>query len=1259
MEDRTIFEIKRLKLLPSIDFSLLDKEELGTNSRGEKTISLDMSFIHIDRVQMQNFISYLSSNIVSCMANGFSTRTNDLFIRLHYKNYKILVGFYASKIYAVDQFMLEWENISLDYKPSDTIILKTTLYNEDFFILLDDLVVFKIYDDKVRTPNVVIDAVSDLEVKFISIDQVFENHQIQIKELKLEELKIVYDRLVKELTRLQKVVVLKSIDFTSLANDEPDLLNSFVLDLETAATGNEFYLPLNKDSRVFVDTFDDEISQQIINKYKLKIFNKDLDSSFSHLSFTLGNVKEWEFSDRYNIVELTIDSSLEEEIIEDFYESLLERLLKIDQEDDFVIEFSLNVFPEIKKYERVKKAIDLIEKGDVLNPQLVKNILSPETLSFADFHLIHNSVVGTEQKGLNASQQLTINKIMSMDNETHPFFFVQGPPGTGKTTVIAKLIENLYLEGKNVLVTSNTHVAIDNVIDRVRGDKDLIIHRFTTLNTANEQYDAQIITNKMNYFWNQVYSHFTIEDDFGKSFDIDSIDELYEMVRLEERKFDEEIGLEATRLVEIEKKILFATKDLDNVLTSIDDLTDKETKISKFSEEVNRNLELIDEVKSLLFYSNYLKSTFKRKIQLETDELFLKLSNLSGLEAAEFAEIKKTLKDITNPEIENGNSFYSDIEQFSNFSPRDFFDWNIKKHKLIKDKNYSDVLKKAKWLGENYDNSLSGSIKRYLGIKNNRGVSKLDYERKFKEFITRVREIKVDDVLKMVHKSLIDDVSDYLISTLNKSNNKFVYDCELKLNASFSPELSKFESNMDIKHHKREMHSSKLSIEAKLNNFENEKREFKNRIDELSFLKDEYLSKYDKLNKLKDNAAMYHVDFSLIIDFLKEIKKTKFSNLSEKLKKLDPIPTDSFEITQNGNSNMIVAMTTNQVAQIFKAKSHGRRIEFNYSIVDEASKCTLEDILVSLPNTEKMIILGDILQLVPELQEHVLLSDIDNQLLKRINQSILERFYNQFKAGNNDLSNHEKIQSVSVLTQQYRMDQPIFDLISLIYQNENITLINEKKSNDNKKSDSVLLVNTRSNSFRELNKGQYRNDDELHFIERFLNELTTENLKEKLIRENISVGIISYYRKQVNEIDALINQRKKDLKGIQLRSGSVDRFQGMEFDIVIVSSVRRRKSINRTNERLENSIGFMALRNRVNVSLSRARRKLVFLSDADFIHSLEYSDIKLNRYEEGTYIDFDDEKIKNRIVVDVFKTLLNYKIEHDDDNVFPRIFGDL
>ena len=47
-------------------------------------------------------------------------------------------------------------------------------------------------------------------------------------------------------------------------------------------------------------------------------------------------------------------------------------------------------------------------------------------------------------------------------------YFIQGPPGTGKTTVIAELINQITADGQRVLVASQTNLAVDNAFSRLK-----------------------------------------------------------------------------------------------------------------------------------------------------------------------------------------------------------------------------------------------------------------------------------------------------------------------------------------------------------------------------------------------------------------------------------------------------------------------------------------------------------------------------------------------------------------------------------------------------------------------------------------------------------------------------------------------------------------------------------------------------------------------------------------------------------------------
>lgn len=50
---------------------------------------------------------------------------------------------------------------------------------------------------------------------------------------------------------------------------------------------------------------------------------------------------------------------------------------------------------------------------------------------------------------------------------TPDFAFLEGPPGSGKTTVLCELVAQMAARGKRVLFCASTHVAVDNLVDRI------------------------------------------------------------------------------------------------------------------------------------------------------------------------------------------------------------------------------------------------------------------------------------------------------------------------------------------------------------------------------------------------------------------------------------------------------------------------------------------------------------------------------------------------------------------------------------------------------------------------------------------------------------------------------------------------------------------------------------------------------------------------------------------------------------------------
>ncbi|QYJ95707.1 AAA domain-containing protein [Shewanella spartinae] len=92
-------------------------------------------------------------------------------------------------------------------------------------------------------------------------------------------------------------------------------------------------------------------------------------------------------------------------------------------------------------------------------------------------HLFNNDyfvLTNTERPG--TSQQ---REFVNIALNTPDFAFLEGPPGSGKTTAICELVLQLVKRGKRVLLCASTHVAVDNVLERIMSDdnacKDMVL----------------------------------------------------------------------------------------------------------------------------------------------------------------------------------------------------------------------------------------------------------------------------------------------------------------------------------------------------------------------------------------------------------------------------------------------------------------------------------------------------------------------------------------------------------------------------------------------------------------------------------------------------------------------------------------------------------------------------------------------------------------------------------------------------------------
>jgi hypothetical protein len=134
------------------------------------------------------------------------------------------------------------------------------------------------------------------------------------------------------------------------------------------------------------------------------------------------------------------------------------------------------ILPNLVQLERQLAALDEIEKAADDGPLApLRALVGAREASILAHVPLGDGVHVPILDRLDEHQRDCVQKALS----TPHFAVIEGPPGSGKTTVITAIVHGALARGEDVLVVSPTHVAVDNVVEKLvpRDDaKDDALH---------------------------------------------------------------------------------------------------------------------------------------------------------------------------------------------------------------------------------------------------------------------------------------------------------------------------------------------------------------------------------------------------------------------------------------------------------------------------------------------------------------------------------------------------------------------------------------------------------------------------------------------------------------------------------------------------------------------------------------------------------------------------------------------------------------
>lgn len=261
-----------------------------------------------------------------------------------------------------------------------------------------------------------------------------------------------------------------------------------------------------------------------------------------------------------------------------------------------------------------------------------------------------------------------------------------------------------------------------------------------------------------------------------------------------------------------------------------------------------------------------------------------------------------------------------------------------------------------------------------------------------------------------------------------------------------------------------------------------------------------------------------------------------------------------------------------------------RDVKFHTVVIDEAGQALEPACWIPILKAQKVVLAGDHCQLSPTIKS--------NEAAKNgLSTTLLEKC----------VALHPE--AVTLLEEQYRMNEQIMAHSSKVFYKNQLKAHDSVAKHLLFENDSPLVfIDTAGCSFDEkLDGTSSTNPEEAAFLFKHLT-LFVDELKPHFSKANFpTIAIISPYKQQINILKEQL-EHSPDLQEYtsKISVNTIDSFQGQERDIVYISLTR---------SNAEGSIGFLSDIRRMNVAMTRARKKLVVIGDsATLANSPFYAD---------------------------------------------------
>lgn len=996
-------------------------------------------------------------------------------------------------------------------------------------------------------------------------------------------------------------------DFIGDTNNKKQRFNSIELGRYRGII-NEYYLrdnnkdfEENQEEKKWNDNDYDEENVQILEKDIYSVFENPY---IVQVAYDLN---------RRDMDEINQRNLDDDEVVQYVYDNILGNYFS----DGFLALSAIGDFVLIKRFQQ---AITQLERDESYSPNLAMWLFNVKRARISEGDRKEIDKWLNPRIEQNENQKEAVRKMLAVPD----LCLIQGPPGTGKTTVIAEAIYQFVRRGDRVLVASQSNDAVDNALERLADSPEIRAIRLGQKGKRRrkvEDLSAKkfIEDEALRYYYNAL--SLQISKNWLNVWDsLEKDNEQYAIDIRDAKLFNDDIATLNVEFSNLNQQYIDVKKNLDLLKEEIENANNINTKIEEDKYQYYLAVECFKGESDLQFYlsenmlrifeeklNSLIESTIKEGIYLIPRPLNINFSGINTEQVYVYM-ISKNLKIL--------KILYEKINNAKGKDNRNNGEM------LILENNLREIKEKILKAIEEDEENLEQYRREIKNLK-----MKID-KLKFSSSIVTILDIEKS----ILEKNIISDIESGNIAKWANKFKDIIEEWQKTIESILSTIKTTIDSfeKVDISNllKKRDIAESSISeVNKKIDN-----------------VKSQIISKKQTLVKLQEKYNIKSNDIIKHIEFLREKnirqleEQREFRNDWEKIirdfkRRLDDISAFKYDqeyyqqIYINACNVVGISCTDNM-----RNLSDNGYNDFDVVIIDEVSKATPPELLIPLMKARKAILVGDHRQLPPMFKEHEgsykelseSLEDIPEEMkdlftfdnFKRYQKMVTSSLFKDYFEKADESIKHS-------LLVQYRMHTDIMEIINRFYEQRllcgNTEAIEQKEKNHN-----LTIKGVDGSTFITPDKHAYWIDssctpsDKPIYEVRPNNSTSNYNILEKYIviellkkiaaaykeqgynkNNQKTVGVISFYQMQVNEIREIFREVKRsyDFSSINVDINTVDRFQGKEKNIIITSLVRN----NPKGRASKHVVAF----ERINVAFSRAQ-ELLFIVGSKHMYKNQY-----------------------------------------------------